>query len=97
MLATGATPASQPVTFSGTVKLPNPFPIGATAPFSLNGSTGVYTADASGATSTSVSINPSGNLSVTLGTLQFAGACTGPPPVVVATAPITPAPAFVKT
>ncbi len=73
LLATGATPANQAVTFSGTVTLPKPFPIGATAPFSLNGSTGVYTADASGATSTSVSINPAGSLNVTLGTLPILG------------------------
>ncbi len=28
---------------------------------------------------------------------QFSGTCSGPPPVVIATAPITPAPAFVNT
>ncbi|HEY4928828.1 MAG TPA: IPT/TIG domain-containing protein [Acidimicrobiales bacterium] len=97
LVATGATPANQNVTFTGTVTLPKPFPIGATAPFSLGGSTGVYTADASGAATTTVSINPAGNLSVTLGAIQFSGTCSGPPPVVIASAPITPAPAFVNT
>ncbi len=97
LLATGATPANQNVTFSGTVTLPNPFPVGAAQPFSLSGSTGAYTSDASGASSTSVSINPAGTLSVSLGTLAFSGSCTGPPPVKIASATITPAPAFVST
>ena len=97
LLATGATPASQNVTFTGNVTLPDPFPIGATAPFSLSGSTGPYTSFASGATSTTVAINPAGNLSVTLGSLAFSGACSGPPPVVIASAPITPAAGFIQT
>jgi hypothetical protein len=97
LLATGASPASQNVTFAGSVTLPSPFPIGATQPFSLAGSTGAFTSFASGATSTSVSINPAGNLSVTLGTTPFSGPCTGPPPVVIASAPITPAAGFIAT
>ena len=95
LLATGATPASQTATFSGTVTLPNPFPVGAQQSFSLSGTTGQFTADASGATSTTVSINPAGNLSVTLGTLAFSGSCSGPPPVAIAHAAITPAAGFI--
>jgi len=95
LLATGATPASQNATFAGSVTLPNPFPIGATQAFSLNGTTGAFTAAASGATTTTVSINPAGSLSVTLGTLSFSGTCVGPPPVQIASAPITPAAGFV--
>ena len=97
LLATGATPASQTVTFSGSVTLPNPFPVGASQPFTMTGSTGAFTSDAAGATSTSVSINPAGSLAVSLtGIPPFSGPCTGPPPVVIASAPITPAPAFVS-
>ncbi len=95
LLATGATPASQNATFAGSVTLPNPFPIGATQAFSLNGTTGAFTSDASGASTTTVSINPAGSLSVTLGTLSFSGTCVGPPPVQIASAPITPAAGFV--
>ncbi|HEY5109688.1 MAG TPA: IPT/TIG domain-containing protein, partial [Acidimicrobiales bacterium] len=95
LLATGATPANQNATFSGSVTLPNPFPLGMTQPFSLAGTTGAYTAAASGATTTTVSINPAGNLSVSLGSLSFSGVCTGPPPVQIASAPITPAAGFV--
>jgi len=95
LLATGATPASQTVTFAGSVTLPNPFPIGATQPFSLSGTTGQFTSAASGATTTTVSIDPAGSLKVTLGALPLSGSCTGPPPVQIASAPITPAAGFV--
>jgi hypothetical protein len=96
LLATGATPASQNATFAGSVTLPNPFPIGATQAFSLNGTVGAFTAAASGAATTTVSINPAGSLSVTLGTLSFSGTCVGPPPVQIASAPITPAAGFIN-
>ena len=94
--ATGATPATQGVTFSGSVTLPNPFPVGAMQAFSLNGTTGPYTSAASGATTTTVSISTGGSLSVTLGTLSFSGTCSGPPPVQIASAPITPAAGFIS-
>ena len=94
--ATGATPASQPVVFGGSVTLPNPFPVGSTAPVVLNAPDATFTSAASGATSTAVSVDPSGQLSVTLGPkLAFAGHCDGPPPVQIASAPITPAAGFV--
>jgi hypothetical protein len=95
LLATGATPTSQTVTFTGSVTLPTPFPIGAKQAFSLNGSTGPYTSAASGSTKATVSINPAGSLSVTLGSLAFSGPCTGPPPVQIASASITPAAGFI--
>ena len=93
--STGATPAKAPVVFSGAVTLPNPFPVGASAPVSLTAPNVSFTSDASGATSTTVAFDPSGSLSVALGSLDFSGACTGPPPVVVASAPITPAAATI--
>jgi hypothetical protein len=97
LLATGATPASQAVTFKGSVTLPKPFPVGDKQAFSLNGTTGTYTSAASGASSATVSIETGGSLKVTLGVLSFAGPCTGPPPVKIASAPITPAAAFINT
>jgi hypothetical protein len=97
LLATGATPASQGVTFTGSATLPSPFPIGATQPFTLTGTTGSYSSAASGATTTTVAINPAGSLSVSLGALAFSGPCTGPPPVVIASAPITPAAGYIAT
>jgi hypothetical protein len=93
--ATNATPSSQQATFSGSVTLPNPFPVGDTAPISLPGTVGQFTADSGGATSTQVFFNPSGQLNVSLGTIQFSGACTGPPPVEVASANIIPAAGFI--
>jgi len=95
LLATGATPATQAVTFTGSVTLPNPFPVGAQQAFSLNGTTGPYTSAASGATQTTVSIDTGGSLSVALGALAFSGTCSGPPPVQIASAPITPAAGFI--
>jgi len=95
LLATGATPANQTVRFTGSVTLPKPFPIGAKQPFSLSGSTGAYTSAASGASKATVSLNPGGSLSVTLGTQPFSGPCTGPPPVLIASAAITPAAGFI--
>ena len=95
LTATGATPGSEPVSFSGAVTLPKPFPIGASAPISLDGSAGAFTAASAGATSTAVSLDPSGQLTATLGATNIVGPCTGPPPVVIATAPIIPAAGFV--
>ena len=93
--ATGATPASQAVSFSGSVSLPNPVPIGATAPIELTSPPVTFSAAASGAMSTAVSVDPSGHLSVSLGSLAFAGDCNGPPPVEIASAAITPAAGYV--
>jgi hypothetical protein len=95
MTATNASPSSQQATFSTSVTLPKPFPIGASAPISLPGSVGQFTAATTGATSTQVFFNPSGELNVTLGSLSFSGACTGPPPVEVASASIIPAAGFI--
>ncbi len=88
--ATNATPGSQTATFTGSVTLPKPFPVGAQAQISLPGSVGSFTANA-GATSTQVFFNPSGHLVVALGSLPFSGDCTGSAPVQIASAPIIPA------
>jgi len=97
MFATNATPASQVVTFSGLVTIPAPFPIGSTAPVVLNGSVGAFTASTSGATSTAVSIDPSGTLKAVLGAVVISGSCTGGAAVQVASAPIIPAAGFIRT
>jgi hypothetical protein len=89
--ATNATPASQQATFTGSVTLPKPFPLNATAPISLPGSVGQFTAAGGDATSTKIYFNPSGELNVTLGSLSFSGECTGPPPVQIASDAIVPA------
>jgi hypothetical protein len=97
LTATGATPTSEPVSFSGSVTLPKPFPVGAAAPISLAGTAGAFTADGGGVTSTAVSIAPSGSLTATLGTTNITGACSGPPPVVIATATVKPAAGVITT
>ena len=93
--ATGATPASQAVSFSGSVSLPIPFPIGATAPIVLTAPPASFATAASGATSTAISVDPSGHLSYSLGAIAFAGDCNGPPLVEIASAPIGPPASFV--
>jgi len=97
LTATNATPTSEPVSFTGSVTLPKPFPVGAEAPIVLDGTAGAFTADGGGVTSTSVSISPSGSLTATLGATNITGACTGPPPVVIATAAIKPAAGTITT
>ena len=97
MSATNATPGAQTATFSGQVTLPNPFPIGDSAPITLNGSVGGFTASSSGATSSQVSLDPSGKLTATLGTANIVGECTGPPPVQINSVQIVPAAGFVQT
>jgi hypothetical protein len=96
MLATNATPASQVATFTGSVTLPKPFPIGASAPISLTGSVGAFTAATTG-TSTVVSLDPSGQLTAILGAVNITGKCTGGPPVAIASAPIIPAAGTITT
>ena len=97
LTATGATPASQSVTLADSITLPNPFPVGATQPLALTGTPGSYVSDASGASTAAISISGSGSLAVTIGPLNLAGPCTGPPSVQFATASITPAVGFIST
>jgi hypothetical protein len=91
MSATNAAPASQTVTFSGSVTLPNPFPVGASTPIKLYGNVPTFTAASDGSTSTAVSLNPSGQLTATLGAVNITGSCTGGAAVQIATAAIVPA------
>ena len=91
LTATNATPASQAVAFSGTVTLPSPFPLGSAAPISLTAPNAAFSALDNGATSTDVSLSPTGQLTALVGAVTITGACTGPPPVVIASAEIVPA------
>jgi len=90
LTATNASPASQAVAFTGSVTLPASFPIGDTAPISLTAPDAAFSASDNGATSTAVSLDPSGQLTALLGAVSIVGACTGPPPVVIASATIVP-------
>ena len=97
MSATNATPATQTATFSGQVILPTPFNIGDTAPITLDANPVPFTAASSGATSSAVSLNPSGQLTATLGTLNITGACTGGAPVQINSVTIVPAAGSIRT
>jgi hypothetical protein len=93
--ATGATPASQAVVFSGSVAVPKPFdhPV----QVSLAGATGNFTASASGATSATVLLSGTGSLvAAVVGTqLSFNGPCTGGAPTQIASVPVVQPAAFV--
>ena len=89
--ATNATPASQAVAFSGSVTLPKPFNVGDKAAISLSAANVSFTSADNGSTSTDVTLDPTGQLSADLPGIHLTGACTGPPPVTIASAPIVPA------
>jgi IPT/TIG domain len=94
--ATGATPTSQAVTFTGQIAIPKPFNTPATV--ILNGSTGGYTADGSGTTSAAVLLSGTGSLVASVvGTSlpPFTGPCTGSAATQIASVAVVPPAAFV--
>jgi hypothetical protein len=89
LTATGATPTSQAVSFTGSITLPKPFVTPATV--ILNGSTGPYTADGNGTTSAAIQMAGTGSLVATVtGLPPFTGPCTGSASTTIATVSVVP-------
>ncbi len=95
LTASGATPTSQPVTFSGNITLPKPFTSAVTV--TLNGSAGAYTADTNGTTLATVSMSGSGALiaAVVGSSASFTGPCVGSAPSQIASVAVVPPAAMV--
>ena len=92
LTATGASPASEAVAFTGSVAIPAPF--NAPVPVSLTGAAGSFTAASDGSKSVAVSLSGAGQLVATTVAGPITGPCSGTA-AQIATAPIVAASASI--